>query len=495
MKTLILTSFLALLACSFGYPASAQDANDQEPSYEEAECPFDPSGLDAERLQCGYLTVPENRQSGSERTLRVAVAVMKAQGPNPEPDPFVFLIGGPGGHALPGPLGFFDAIFPNRDVIVPDQRGTGYSEPNMCASLQATNRHIAALDLSEEEAALMKAGALRACRDAMIADGVDLGAYGARENASDLDDLRRALGYAQWNLGGISYGATVAQAAMRDHPEGVRSVVMVSPAPIAGLKDLVEATVPTLAAALDGVFQVCAADAECRATYPDLRAEFYGTIEALRERPLEVPMDADRMGQNPYVVNAQDFVSLVYEMLYNEQTQALLPGTIRAFGSRDESAARTVLKAGFGSGGFSTGMFHSALCYDVPASKAAWESAASAHPALRSIGFDNEVCEAWHPARATPAERASVESEIPVLVFSGNLDPVIAPRFVEDFLTGFPNAYHLTYPTGTHNPGPRSGSCTNRVLATFIADPTSPPDTSCAAEVPGIGFTALESEK
>lgn len=196
-----------------------------------------------------------------------------------------------------------------------------------------------------------------------------------------------------------------------------------------------------------------------------------------------------------FVVNAQDFVNLVHEMLYNEHTQALLPGTIHAFSKRDISIARTVVDGVFAAApGFSQGMYHAAMCYDAPASQAGWESAASAHPALRSIGLWNAVCEGWHSARATSAELAAVESEIPVLVLSGNLVPVIAPRLVEDLLVGFPNAYHVAYPTGAHNPGPRSGGCTVRVVTVFVADPTSPPDTSCAAEVPGLEFNALGSE-
>lgn len=494
MKNLMVTLLLALLTCSLSSPASAQDVSDQRPLYEEAECPFDTGSLDAERLRCGYLTVPENRQSGSARTLRLAVAVMKAQASNPAPDPFVSLTGGPGAHALRGSLGFFDSLFSDRDVVIFDQRGTGYSEPGMCASLQATNRYIAALDLSEEEAALMSAGALRACRDAMLAAGVDLEAYSVRENAADLDDLREALGYAEWNLVGISYGALLAQAAMRDYPAGVRSAVLLSPAPMAGLGALVETTVPTFAAALGGVFEACEADAACRAEHADLSKEFYGTIEALRHRPLEIPVDSARVARSHYIVNAQDFVGLVHDMLYNEHTQAVLPAMIRAFSSRDARASRAALQVSFtGGDGYSGGMFHSAMCYDAPASRAGWESAASAHPALRSIGFWNDVCEGWHSARATSAELVAVESEIPVLVVSGDLDPVIEPRFVRDLLVSFPNAYHVAYPSGAHNPGPRSVRCTARVMTTFIADPTSPPDTSCAAEVPGIEFTSLES--
>jgi hypothetical protein len=74
MKNPLVILLLALLTCSLGSPASAQDVSGQRPLYEEAACPFDTGSLDAERLRCGYLAVPENRQSGSARFLRLAVA-------------------------------------------------------------------------------------------------------------------------------------------------------------------------------------------------------------------------------------------------------------------------------------------------------------------------------------------------------------------------------------------------------------------------------------
>ena len=51
-------------------------------------------------VECGYLTVPENRARPDGRRIRLAVARAKATSPNPAADPLVYLAGGPGGSGL-----------------------------------------------------------------------------------------------------------------------------------------------------------------------------------------------------------------------------------------------------------------------------------------------------------------------------------------------------------------------------------------------------------
>jgi hypothetical protein len=47
-------------------------------------------------VECGYLTVPENRNIPGGQTIQLLVARMKATSPTPKPDPIVLLAGGPG---------------------------------------------------------------------------------------------------------------------------------------------------------------------------------------------------------------------------------------------------------------------------------------------------------------------------------------------------------------------------------------------------------------
>ena len=85
--------------------------------------------------------------------------------------------------------------------MVYDQRGTGGAVPSLecpavdeafVAALQADRSYTAERDAI--------AAARDECLAALEADGVDLTDYHSEASAADLDELRQALGYEQWNL-------------------------------------------------------------------------------------------------------------------------------------------------------------------------------------------------------------------------------------------------------------------------------------------------------
>jgi len=69
--------------------------------------------------------------------------------------------------------------------------------------------------------------ATEACHRELAATGADLSAYNSTESAADFADLRKVLGFAAWNVYGTSYGSYLAQTLMRDHPEGIRSIISI----------------------------------------------------------------------------------------------------------------------------------------------------------------------------------------------------------------------------------------------------------------------------
>jgi pimeloyl-ACP methyl ester carboxylesterase len=68
--------------------------------------------------------------------------------------------------------------------------------------------------------------AIRACRDRLTTAGIDLAAYNSAESAADLEALRRALGYRQWNLFALSADGVLGLTYMRLFPGGIRSAVV-----------------------------------------------------------------------------------------------------------------------------------------------------------------------------------------------------------------------------------------------------------------------------
>ncbi|MBO9322039.1 MAG: alpha/beta fold hydrolase, partial [Roseiflexus sp.] len=244
--------------------------------YETAPCEFPvPAGVSVE---CGWLTVPENRaKPDNGREVRLHVAIFRSTRPNPPPDPIVYLEGGPGVDALERlPLVFdiwFRPFLANRDFILYDQRGTGYSTPSLaCPELTKLSFDMLPMDIrAGESSRLWKEAALK-CHARLVAEGIDLKQYNTLTNAADLEDLRLALGYEQWNLLGSSYGTRLALTAMREYPQGIRSVVLDSTRPL----QINESQTPADAErAFQTLFRGCAADPTCNAAYPDLERVFY----------------------------------------------------------------------------------------------------------------------------------------------------------------------------------------------------------------------------
>jgi pimeloyl-ACP methyl ester carboxylesterase len=480
-------------------PGLAQAAlqRGEMPRLEWADCPFDTTGgLDEERIRCGYLTVLEDRNRPEGRTIRLAFAVVEAKQPAGNRDAILFLPGGPGQRALgPGLLGpAGELIATDRDFVVADFRGTGYSEPVMCPDLARRAHAIRALDLTVEDAWRMKREIVLACRDTLVEAGIAPGSYNATETAADIEDLRRMLEYDRWNLFGSSYGTLIAQAVMRDYPAGVRSAVMHSPVPIGVDSDALR--VHNFARALGTLFDACTEDAVCRESFPDLETTFYETFEVLLESPLTVPVDSSRFSTPVFTVNADNFVELVYMMLRTDVMLPYLPAFIQAFAERETNAVRALVEREYDAGGgrITVWVYYASTCYDrySPGSKAARAEAAAEHPAaLRTLIYrQGVVCDDFHGCRAGEGERRRIESEIPVLIQSGQFDPGTPPTLGDEILQGLPNGYHVVFPNSSHLVSRERRFCEIGLMQQFWDRPNKRPEHPCVAETTAFSFAA-----
>jgi len=388
-------------------PLGAQDV----PRFEPAGCPFD--GVEGrDEVDCGYLVVPESRGHTESRTLRLAVAILRSSSDTPRPDPLVYLSGGPGGKSveftpfrLESP--FWTQMREQHDLIFYDQRGTGYSDPKFCPEMDLVVYQGRLRGLAAEEQRKLEREAALDCRRRMLADGLDFAAYNSATSALDLDDLRRALGYESWNLFGISYGTRLALSAMRDTPEGIRSVV---------LDSVVPPDIPThadgnrrLARSLRLVFDQCAASADCRRAFPELERDFYAMLDDLERNPIELTMwDAARFPDGRVVVDGTLMTDGVFQGLYDRNFIPILPLLVREIGSRNSDVLMALADGLVADPhDVSTGLQWAVNCYDGGMSLAALEADRAAHPEL-SVWHESadayDICDVWHPARAGAAE-------------------------------------------------------------------------------------------
>jgi pimeloyl-ACP methyl ester carboxylesterase len=220
------------------------------------------------------------------------VAKYPARSPEKRADP-IYLAGGPGDIAPLEVNGLIAADFiRDRDIVVMSQRGTMFSER---AAIDNFNRELLGLRFYSEATERAHLAATKVCHQELAATGADLSAYNSTESAADFADLRKVLGFAAWNVYGTSYGSYLAQTLMRDHPEGIRSVVLDSVLPTTY-------TIPgnwqNARAGFDNLFQACATETACNATYPHLEKTFTGLVHKLEAEPLTTTVTDPTTGED-----------------------------------------------------------------------------------------------------------------------------------------------------------------------------------------------------
>jgi pimeloyl-ACP methyl ester carboxylesterase len=499
---------LAILIMSLALGIASVRAQAALPRIEPADCAFNATGYRGyteatEGIDCGYLIVPEDRGQPEGTRLRLHYAVVRASGGTAaQPDPVVYLNGGPGGDSLSQMPDIYYALGAylgeNRDFVFFDQRGTGYSRPSLvCSEFDAMQYDLLDEDLRTPEARDLLTGALQACANRIASRGVNVAAYNSAENAADLDDLRRLLGYDQWNLYGISYGTRLALTAMRDQPDGIRSVVLdsVLPPQVSYYSD----QPANLERALTAFFLACTRSAACNARYPRLGTVFYDTVAQLNaSRGQARIIHPTTYAEYTVLVDGNLLIGLAFSSLYQPELTRLLPKLIddvRAGNYRLLAATLEMVLAQ--QEGFSMGMHMAVMCNEeMPfiapdglrrslASIPSLESFFHATPNLGTMAL--QVCGSWSSYMPPPLENAPVVSDIPALVVAGEFDPITPPHWARLAAATLPNSYTYTF-QGMGHGASVGADCPMRITAAFINDPATGPDTSCMAQMAAPDF-------
>src|SRR5438876_1736681 len=188
---------------SAAYPTTAPTAaDDVRPTFEAAPCPDDVSGEVVYAISCGYLTALEDRSKPAGRTVRLFVVKIEPPGGTTTPDPMIMISDSTFG-ARPDYGGLGGRM--HRVEYVIDPRGSAHSQPSLdCPEVEAVSPTLVALRLGDPAHASMLRGAVQACHDRLVGQGIDLAAYDVAADAADIEDLRVALGIKHWNA--IAYG-------------------------------------------------------------------------------------------------------------------------------------------------------------------------------------------------------------------------------------------------------------------------------------------------
>ena len=424
------------------------------------------SGATAEAW-CTTFEVPENRDDPHSRRIGLKLAMARSDAQVPEPDMAVLLAGGPGEAATESwvvEASAFTEVRKHHDVLLLDQRGTGSSNPLSCNKAEdASDESTFTLDLDKirkEVAACLTE----------VEQKADPRYYTTTIAAQDLEDVRKALGSPALDLVGVSYGTRMAQQYLKHYPDSVRSAVLDSVVPNQVV--LGEDFAANLDNALKKNFADCMAVVACRQRFGDSMQTLYQLRDALRANPHTVSF-RDPQTYETVVRPLSEFslASVVRMFAYQPETAALLPLSINAAAHGDVGPllGQAKLLNGDLSGDMNNGMSMSVICSedgDLLQPKPQDQNTILGNHIVDAI---KAQCDVW-PHGTRPADfHAPLKSDKPILMLSGEFDPVTPPSYGEQILPGLTDGRQLIFKGQGHSLLGRG--CMPQLLGKFIDKP------------------------
>jgi pimeloyl-ACP methyl ester carboxylesterase len=447
-----------------------------------------------EDVRCGQYEVYENRQTNTGRKISLRIVVAPALSGRAAPDPVFYFAGGPGGGAIDtisrAGKGYLAGLRRERDLVFVDQRGTGGSNRLACNLYGDRN------DMAAFFGELFASERLRACR-AELEKVADLKLYSTPIAMADLDEVRAALGYDKINLYGGSYGSTAALTYLRQYPQRVRTVTVAGVAP----PDM-KLPLPFgkgVQNALERVFADCAAEEKCRAAFPTPMADLeaagkrlektpasFETVNPSTRQPQKVTLTREGFGEAIrvllYVPEFSRWLPLLAHQAAQGEFALFAPVTFQIIRALDDQIAR--------------GMHFSVVCGEdmqfITAADAERELAGTFYGDYRLKAY-RRACDIWPLSDTPPSFAAPVKSEAPVLLISGEADPVTPPWLAEAAARNLPNGRLIVIPhTGHHFSFP----CIDELIARFVAKGTAKDlDAACLAQIRRPTFITEETLK
>ena len=334
------------------------------------------------------------------------------------------------------------------DVIAFDQRGTGFSKPN----LTCINRLALPLDVAPSREAAIKELRENASECAFYwrnIQRVDLTGYNTNESADDLEDLLKALGANQISLWTISYGTHLAFAAMRRHPKSIHRAILAGtegPDHTYKLPGNVQKHLEDLAA-------VIKADPDVGKEVPDFLGLMKSVFDRLDAKPETVEITDPRTKRKVQVIVNKFVMQFIVANNIGTTVTARFPALFYRASKGDFTNPAQVWLEQSRSG------IGSAMSYmmDCASGQTAARREQIAREAKGTLLEDisnfpfPDVCTVWNAPDLGDDFRAPLRSDVPVLFISGTLDARTPVSNAEEYRKGFSNSTHMIIEGAVHS--------------------------------------------
>lgn len=447
------------------------------------------------KIECGILLVPQSYKDSS--SLAVELPFVRISPPIVDDNLAPLVIAGGGGPGLPvgispeGPFRFgeeswynvlYSTLGSSRELILTDNRGVGTSRPNLnCPEVERGS--VAALQVNANltEGIKIYRESLEKCKNRLKSAGVDLTEYNLINAAVDLEALRLGLELESFNVLGVSYGSRIALVYENLFPNSVRSLVLdgVYPPWIYSYEQNPANTVE----AVQRIFSKCKSDVQCSGRFgSELESELNETIQRLNTYPLEFSVT------NPESLEPIDVTmsGALYSMtlrtaLLTSWDLSRLPLVIKstANGNSDlvaEMFRTNIVKAITVESG-DEGAYASYTCFDeipyldnekVQEAISQYDEIPYFDPSL--VSYERAMCDVWGAAEPVDGLKDHKEITSPVLILTGELDPVTPAKWAGSVESSAGIAWSKIWSNLGHNVLAVS-FCADEVVQQFLSNP------------------------
>lgn len=472
-----------LVACAASHTLTQPVTN--EGSLELSDCRIRAAeGYPGINARCGTFLRPENPGDPDSPLIALRVVKVPALSLEPEPDPFTVIAGGPGQGSVAFYAGYaqaFEKVRRKRDILLIDQRGTGESASLACDTGE---------DLIEGQYSIEQTlGETQKCLDGLPHDPRF---FTTSIAVQDLEALRLELVIPQLNLYGISYGTRVAQHYLRRYPSATRTVILDGVVPPALAFGPIIAT--EAQKALDAIFARCAEDATCNERFPRVRDEFMALQEMLTQEAVTLELPHPLTGYTQQTTfGAAELAAAIRLLSYHPNSVALIPLLVHeaAEGNLLPLASQFLMITDRMSDALSIGMHNAVVCAeDVPfidRDAISREELENTYIGALQADALEAICSIWPRGVIDDDFKTPVVSGKPVLLLSGEADPITPPYFADRVAATLDNVRHLTGIRQGHGQAMRG--CMPEVIGRFVDSASvSSLEEECFAQVFAMPF-------
>jgi pimeloyl-ACP methyl ester carboxylesterase len=403
--------------------------------------------------ELGRLVVKENRAKVDSKLIELAFVRLKSTAANPG-FPVVYLDGGPGSSAIniaqvPEYMRAFQKLREVGDVILLDQRGVGRSRPNLTRITPEPLPSDIFADRVKAQAEFTKR--FKEGAEYFRSRGVDLSGYHTRESAHDVDDIRKALGAEKLNLVGFSYGTHLGLACVRYHGANLNRVVLFGTEG----PDHTEKLPGTSDNAVHRLAKIAAADPEIGPKVPDLYATLQRVMQKFEKEPAKVTV-TDRRSNQPVelTVNHSGLQFLIRLDLGDTNDLPIFPAWFVTMDRGDYSILARF--AGRRYNQFGAGAPIMSVMVDGASGATAKRRQQIEREAKTSILSDMMNFPSFFiPGLSEGTDlgdefRGPINTAVPTLFFSGELDNNTQPFQADEVRRTFKNSTHIAIPNAGH---------------------------------------------